>query len=148
MKKILCFLIILSGTIHFSFAQDKKINEALVPMAVVDSFKVKYKKLEIKSWYDSDGNYAAAFIKGATEFKATFTVDGKWLRTSTEIKEEAVSGAVKKSIKNTEWKDWKIGDCYKVETPEIKKLFVLHMKKGKEKKILTFDPLGKAVDIK
>ena len=117
-------------------------------MSVVDSFKVKYKKLEIKDWYEGEGNYAAEFIKGATEFNATFTNDGKWLRTSTEIKAEAVSGAVKKSIKNTEWKDWKIGDCFKVETPEVKKLFVLHMKKGKEKKILTFDPTGKAVDIK
>ena len=148
MKKIFCLLLILAGIMNSSIAQDKKIKEALVPMSVVDSFKVKFKKLEIISWYEGDGNYAAEFVKGATEPKAYFTSDGHWLRTSIKVKEEAVSAAVKKAIKNTEWKDWKMNECYKVETPEVKKLFVLHMKKGKEKKILTFEPTGKAVDIK
>lgn len=148
MTRIFLLLAALLSSVNFSFAQEKKIKEALVPQSVLNSYKEKYKKLEVKSWLQDGENYAAAFDKGESTYKATFTSDGKWIQSSTKVKEEAVSGAVKKSIKNTEWKDWKISQSYKVETPEFKKLFVLHMKKGKEKKILTFDPLGKAVDIK
>lgn len=148
MKHILLIGVVIISSFNFAFAQEKKIKEALVPQSVIDSYKEKYKKLEVKSWLQDSDNYAAVFDKGENTYKATFTTDGKWLQTSTKVKEAAVSGAVKKSIKNTEWKDWKIGESYKVETPEYKKLFVLHMKKGKEKKILTFEPTGKAVDVK
>lgn len=147
MKKILLVITFIFPVI-FSNAQEKKIKADLVPESVLNAYKEKYKKLEVKSWYEEEKYYAAVFDKGESTFKAFFMNDGTWTRTVTKVKSEAVSGAVKKSIKNTEWKEWKIDESYKVETPEHKKLFELHMKKGKEKKILTFDPTGKAIDIK
>ncbi|GEM_PF-6985717 len=137
--------IFLSGNLS---AQDKKIKEDLVPESVIKEFRTKYKKLEIKAWYEDDSGYSAQFQKGETKPRAYFKNDGTWIRTTIKIKEEGVSSAVKKSIKNTEWKDWKITESYKVETPEFKKLFELHMKKGSDKKVLLFDPTGKAMDIK
>ena len=148
MKQLLITLLILFSAFRISYSQEKKIKEALVPQSVLDGYKEKYKKLEVSNWLQDGEKYLAVFDKGESTFKASFTSDGKWLQSSTKVKEESVSGAVKKAIKNTEWKDWKISESYKVETPEYKKLFVLHMKKGKEKKILTFDPTGKAMDIK
>jgi hypothetical protein len=147
-KNILFVLTIIFLTVNNSFAQEKKIKAALVPESVLSGYKEKYKKLEVKDWYQDGDNYIAVFDKGEGTYRATFSGDGKWTQTSTKIKEAQVSGAAKKSIKNTEWNDWKIGDCYKVETPEYKKLFEIHLKKGKDKKILSFDPTGKAVDIK
>ena len=114
----------------------------------MNGYKEKYKKLPVDAWMQDEDTYIAVFERGEAKYKASFTSDGKWTQTATKVKEEAVSGAVKKAIKNTEWKDWKLSESYKVETPEYKKLFVLHLKKGKEKKILSFDPTGKAIDIK
>lgn len=148
MKKIICLFIALCGILNFAHAQEKKIKEALVPESVLNAYKEKYKKLPVNAWMQSEEGYMAVFEKGEGKYKATFSNDGVWKQTSTKVKDEAVSGAVKKAIKNTEWKDWKMEESYKVETPEFKKLFVLHMKKGKEKKILSFDPTGKAIDIK
>lgn len=148
MKKILLLLFLLITSASLLMGQEKKIKAALVPESVLNGYKEKYKKLEVNNWYQDGDNYLAVFDKGESTFKATFNADGKWMQTSTKIKEAQVSSAVKKSVKATEWNDWKINECYKVENPEYKKLFVLHMKKGKETKVLTFDPLGKAVDIK
>lgn len=148
MKKILLLIVLLIVSFNFSFAQEKKIKAALVPESVLNGYKEKLKKLEVKNWYQDGDMYSAVYDKGENTYRAVFNSDGKWIKTSAKIKESQVSGAVKKSIKNTEWSDWKISESYKVETPEYKKLIELHMKKGKETKVLSFDPAGKAVDIK
>jgi putative PepSY-like beta-lactamase-inhibitor len=148
MKKTLLLIVVLFTSFNFSFAQEKKIKAPLVPESVLNAYKEKYKKLEIKSWYQDGDMYSAVFDKGENTYKAFFNSDGKWLKTTTKIKEAQVSGAVKKAIKNTEWSDWKMSECYKVETPEYKKIFELHLKKGKEVKVLSFDPTGKAIEIK
>ncbi|HKR06011.1 MAG TPA: PepSY-like domain-containing protein [Bacteroidia bacterium] len=148
MKKIFLLIVVLISSINFSFAQEKKIKAALVPESVLNGYKEKLKKLEVKNWYQDGDMYSAVYDKGENTYRAVFNSDGKWIKTSAKIKESQVSGAVKKSIKNTEWSDWKISESYKVETPEYKKLIELHMKKGKETKVLSFDPAGKAVDIK
>jgi Putative beta-lactamase-inhibitor-like, PepSY-like len=148
MKKIFLSIVVLITAFNFTFAQEKKVKAALVPESVLNGYKEKYKKLEVNTWYQDGDMYLAAFDKGENTYKAVFNSDGKWIKTSAKIKEAQVSTTVKKSIKNTEWSDWKIHECYKVETPEYKKLFELHLKKGKETKVLSFDPAGKAVDIK
>jgi hypothetical protein len=148
MQKILLLIVVLFTSFNISFAQEKKVKAALVPESVLNGYKEKYKKVEVKNWYQDGDMYAAVFDKGESTFKASFNSDGKWIQTSTKIKEAQVSTTVKKAIKNTEWSEWKINECYKVETPEYKKLFELHLKKGKETKTLSFDPTGKAVDIK
>ena len=109
MKKFLLSVMLIALAAGFANAQEKKIKEALVPQAVLDTFKVKYKKLPVDTWYESDGGYAAVFDKGESTWKAYYGNDGTWKKSSSRVKEEAVSGAVKKSIKNTEWKDWKMG---------------------------------------
>jgi hypothetical protein len=148
MKKLWLVLIVLFTSFNFSIAQEKKIKADLVPESVLNAYKEKLKKQEVKNWYQDGDIYSAVYDKGENTYKAVFNSDGKWIKTSTKIKEAQVSATVKKSIKNTEWSDWKISECYKVENPEYKKLFELHMKKGKEIKVLSFDPSGKAIDIK
>src|ERR1041384_4805688 len=148
MKNKLLLIAVLITSFNFTFAQEKKIKAALVPESVLNGYKEKYKKAEVKNWYQDGDMYAAVFDKGESTFRASFNSDGKWIKTSTKIKEAQVSTVVKKAIKNTEWAEWKMSEAYKVETPEFKKLFELQLKKGKEMKVLSFDPTGKAVDIK
>lgn len=146
MKKLFAFLFVIIAIP--ALAQQKKIKDSLVPESVLNGYKEKYKKTPVNNWYEGDGGYSAVFDKGEATYQAFFTNSGEWIRTVSKIKESAVSGAVKKAIQNTEWKDWKMSDSYKVETPEAKKLFEIHLKKGKEKKVILFDPTGKAMDIK
>lgn len=146
MKKLIVFLFVILAIP--SLAQQKKIKDSLVPESVLNGYKEKYKKTPVNNWYEGDGGYSALFDKGEATYQAFFTNSGEWIKTVCKIKESAVSGAVKKAIKNTEWKDWKMSDSYKVETPEAKKLFEIHLKKGKERKVILFDPTGKAIDIK
>lgn len=145
MKKLIVIFLLFSTP---ALAQQKKIKESLVPESVLNGYKEKYKKTPVNNWYEGEGGYSALFDKGETTYQAFFTNSGEWIRTVSKIKEAAVSGAVKKAIKNTEWKEWKMTDSYKVETPQAKKLFEIHLKKGKEKKIILFDPEGKALEIK
>ena len=139
----LLFLILVSVSVH---AQDKKIKAALLPDTVLGSYKAKYKKLEVDQWMEGDGNYKAVFRKGPAKYKATFNSDGKWLSTSTEVDKDKISGGIKKSIKNSEFKDWKIVRCERTETPEIPKQYFVKLKKGKETKTLVFDVTGKMLE--
>ncbi len=145
MKNLLILILLL--TAMPGIAQQKKIKESLVPESVLNAYKEKYKKTPVNNWYEGEGGYSAVFDKGESTYKAFFTNGGEWIKTVTRVKESAISAAVKKTIKNTEWRHWKMTDSYKVETPQAKKLFEIHLKKGKDKKVLLFDPSGKAVDI-
>jgi hypothetical protein len=138
----LCFLLPLA-----SFAQGTRIKADLVPESVLKGYADKYKKRKVKTWYEEESGYSAVFEKGDLRPRAYFTHDGEWIRTTLAVKDKSVSYQVKKAIKNTQWSDWKITDRYRVETPEYPKLFELHMKKGKEKKVFLFDPTGKALEI-
>jgi hypothetical protein len=147
MKKIilLLFVFIIACTAN-SYAQETKIKAELLPDTVAGAYKAKYKKIEVDQWYEEDGNYKAAFKKGPVRYKAAFNVDGKWLSTSTEVEKDKISGGIKKSLKNSEYKDWKVARCEKTETPEVPKMFYVKVKKGKEEKVLAFDAAGKMLD--
>jgi hypothetical protein len=128
-------------------AQGTKVKPDLVPEPVLKAYAEKYKKRPVKAWYEDERGFSAVFEKGDLRPRAYFSNSGEWLRTATEIKESAVGSAVKKAVANTSWSDWKMAECYKVETPEHVKLFELHLKQGKERKVLLFDPAGKALSI-
>jgi hypothetical protein len=147
MKKILTlsFLFIVVS-VACSFGQETKTKAELLPDTVIGAFKAKYKKVEVDQWLEEDGNYKAVFKKGPAKYKATFNVDGKWLATSTEVDKDKVSGGIKKSLKNSDYKDWKIAKCEKTETPEVQKMYYVKVKKGKEEKTLAFDATGKMLD--
>ncbi len=128
-------------------AQGNKIKEDLVPESVLNAYHEKYKKRHVRTWYEEEHGYSCVFEKGDAKPQAYFKTDGTWIKTTLKIKESAVSGQVKKAIRNTQWSEWKTTERFRVETPESPKLFELHMKKGKETKVLVFDPTGKALDI-
>jgi len=147
MKKLLLLAIAFILAISLpGFSQETKTKAALLPDTVIGAYKAKYKKIEVDQWYEEDGNYKAAFKKGAAKYKAVFNVDGKWLSTSTEVDKDKVSAGIKKSLKNSDYKDWKITHCDKTETPAVPKMFYVKVKKGKEEKTLAFDATGKMLD--
>ena len=147
MKKIFVLVFVLvSAVVASGYAQETKIKAALLPDTVIGSYKAKYKKIEVDQWLEEDGNYKAVFKKGPVKYKATFNVDGKWLSTSTEVDKDKISGGIKKSLKNSDYKDWKIVRCDKTETPDVPKMYYVKVKKGKEDKILSFDATGKMLD--
>lgn len=147
MKKnlITCLLVCIFG-LNMCFAQETKIKAALLPDTVIGAYKAKYKKLEVDQWFEEDGNYKAAFKKGPIKYKAAFNVDGKWLFTSTEVEKDKLSGGIKKSLKNSDYKEWKIVRCEKTETPEIPKMYYVKLKYKKEEKRIAFDATGKLLD--
>ncbi len=129
-------------------AQSSKIKSDLVPESVLKGYAEKYKKREVKTWYEEESGYSALFVKGDLRPRAYFTSSGEWIRTTLPVKEKSVSYQVKKAIKSTQWSDWKTTQRYRIETPAHPKLFEIHLKKGKESKVFLFDPTGKALDIR
>lgn len=142
-KPIVIFFILWIAGLHNLQAQERKTKVSLLPDTIIGAYKAKYKKIEVDQWYEDDGNYKALFRKGPAKYKATFNVDGKWLSTSTEIDKDKMNGGIKKYLKGSEFKDWKVARCEKVETPVVPKMYVVKLKKKKEEQVLNFDEKGK-----
>lgn len=116
-----------------------------VPQAVVDAFNKKYPKATDVEWEKDKLNYEVEFELGEIEYEATFSEDGTWLETETEIEEKDFPENVAAAFKAAHPKA-KIKEIQKVETPKST-FYEIEYKKGMKKKEAFFDSEGKQLQI-
>lgn len=77
-----------------------------VPEAVKTTFNEKFPKAGDVDWkLEADGNWEVEFELDDEESSATFTAEGKWLETETEIAVDDLPDAVRKAVQGQKVKE-------------------------------------------
>ncbi|MFX3625994.1 MAG: PepSY-like domain-containing protein [bacterium] len=121
-----------------------KINKTEVPQAVLEAFNKKYPKATDVEWEKDDLNYEVEFELEKVEYEATFSEDGTWLETETEITAKDLPEKVASAFKAT-YPKVKIKGVEKVETPKIS-FYEIEYKKGLKKREAFFDKDGNPLE--
>jgi hypothetical protein len=108
----------------------QKINETDVPQPVKTAFTTKFPKANGVKWELEDGkDYEAEFKESGKERSATFSPNGQWLETETEIKPAALPAAVTQAIA-TSFAGSKIEEAETVETPDRGTFYEVELEQG------------------
>ncbi len=145
MKKILLLPIALVIFSTSGFTQIRKLKSTQVPEILAEGFRIKFGNIKPTDWiYDSSCIcYKAHFIKKTNECSASFTEEGRWLRSETELDESTIPQVIMDAFKSSDYKDWSIASIMRVETINISSGCQFNLKKKKEQYYLIFDLNGK-----
>ena len=113
-------------------AHAQKISADKVPAAVNAAFKAKFANAEKVKWEMEDKkDFEANFNTGAVEQSATFTPEGKWIETETEIKSSDLPQAVQQTVAK-QFAGYKTKEASKVENEKNGNFYEVEVEKGKE----------------
>lgn len=132
-------LIIVAGSAYAVHAQIRKI-----PAEVTNAFSEKYADAKNVEWKDKLSNFVAAFELDGNKYEARFNKKGEWLNTENEQDINDLTDKVKEGLEKSKYADWEIKSLYKIELPEDKIQYRLHVAKTSvQQKNLLFNESGK-----
>ncbi|PRZ23321.1 PepSY-like domain-containing protein [Flavobacterium granuli] len=112
------------------------------PKTVIDALEKKFPNATKVSWEKEDPQeWEAEFKWKGSKISAEFKQDGTWLETEKDIKPRALPQSVLAAIR-LEFPGWKLKEAEEKETAEQGKLYETDLKKGSEKKSVTFKEDG------
>jgi hypothetical protein len=113
-------------------AQAQKISADKVPSVVTKVFNAKFPKAEKVKWeMENKKDFEANFKAGTAEQSATFTSQGKWIETETEIESSQLPQAVQQTVAK-EFAGYKTKEASKVEKETNGNFYEVEVAKGKE----------------
>jgi hypothetical protein len=129
MKQVLILIWAIMLTI---VAYGQKVETSKVPAAIIKTFKVKFPKADKVKWeMENKKDYEASFKTGTAEQTATFTPEGKWIETETEIEASQLPETVQQAIAK-QFEGYKIKEASKVENEKWKSFYEVEVVKGNE----------------
>ncbi|MFT3948076.1 MAG: PepSY-like domain-containing protein [Agriterribacter sp.] len=140
MKKVFFLVLIMCITLMYtSNAQVRKI-----PAEVTNAFSEKYGDAKNVEWKDKLSAFAATFELNGDKLEARFNKKGEWQSTDKELGIDDLPSSVKDGFSKSKYTDWETKAVYRVELPDDKKEYKVHVAKSSvQKKILLFDGEGK-----
>jgi len=114
MKKLLIFSAL--AITFIATASQMRISKVKVPENILQAFKVKFPDAEDKRWKMKNHIYIVNARKKEGDFKAVFSEDGKWLKTTKDIESANVPSEVKASFENSKFKDWVVQGVKQVDS--------------------------------
>lgn len=124
-KQILIFLVLL---MTFSvIAQQKRIKQNQVPQKVRQAFKAKYPDVDVKSWEKKNETYIGKYRWNKKKYKVTFDMNGKWIKTVTELKWKEVPESVKIVYNKSTYKKWRIDNIMQVDSSSGSIVYILEI---------------------
>ncbi|MBX3255284.1 MAG: PepSY-like domain-containing protein [Chitinophagaceae bacterium] len=140
MKKVLFLLLVMvTGVVYAANAQIRKI-----PAEVTSTFSEKYADAKSVEWKDKLSNFAATFELDGDKYEARFNKKGEWLNTEKEMDVNDLPDNVKDGLAKSKYADWEIKSLYKIELPEDKIQYRIHVTKTSvQQKNLLFNESGK-----
>jgi hypothetical protein len=107
-------LVTAMGIISYSAIAQKTEN---VPQAVLTSFTAKYPQASVKKWEMNKGQYLAVFTMDKQRSSASFSKDGSWLSTQTDIRISKLPADIRYSLRNSRYASYTIDNVKDVQMP-------------------------------
>jgi len=140
MKKPIGILTLFVSVTLLSCAQD-------TPTQVAEAFKTKFPTAKSVKWEkENEKEWEAEFEMDGKEYSANFSLDGTWLETEHEIKNNELPEAVKMTLKNE-------FEGYEIEEIEISEktnatAYEVELEKAEQTLEVVFDAAGKVLSKK
>lgn len=141
MKNCILFIIILVSSVSLVFSQH--IGEKKVPSAVKDAFYAKFPNTENVKWGLEDGEYEAEFKLNDVNTSASYSEDGTWLETESEIDVTTLPQAVTDAV-NRDYSGAIIYGASRIEKNNKTILYEADIKIKMKKKEVIYDEMGNA----
>lgn len=143
MKKLILTFFVFTGFLVMNFAlQAQVIN---VPSKSQKDFNKRYPEAKNAVWSNNVANYTAKFDIGENNYRAFYTMNGKWDYTEQYSDISKFPEAVQTSYKNSRIADWTYESAAVVTNKKGEELYRVEAKKSIEKIYLFFDKNGKEI---
>lgn len=165
MRIFILFFIVLIATANITYAQQVDIKENEIPDTVLNAFKDRYDKGNIKTlgWQKVKDNYRVKFItisarrvdiqqwkeqKDTIEIRntlqSTFSKDGIWIMKEKDIIIDDLPTEIEDSLAaNTKYEEWEIITVRQQIVAAEGMIYELEISDGKQKEVMRFYPNGK-----
>lgn len=129
--KLSVLALAMCGMLAFTSCDDDD-NNYLPDQTITKAFDEKYPDAGKVEWETKGGYEIAEFHVSGNETEAWFDNKGNWVMTKTEINFGLLPEAVRKSLKSSEYKDWKSTDFDKLERYNAATVYVIEVEQGEQ----------------
>ncbi len=129
--KLSVLALAMCGMLAFTSCDDDD-NNYLPDQTITKAFDEKYPDAGKVEWETKGGYEIAEFHVSGNETEAWFDNKGNWVMTKTEINFGLLPEAVRKSLKSSEYKDWKSTDFDKLERSNAATVYVIEVEQGEQ----------------
>ena len=129
--KLSVLALAMCGMLAFTSCDDDD-NNYLPDQTITKAFDEKYPDAGKVEWETKGGYEVAEFHVSGNETEAWFDNKGNWVMTKTEINFGLLPEAVRKSLKSSEYKDWKSTDFDKLERSNAATVYVIEVEQGEQ----------------
>lgn len=129
--KLSVLALAMCGMLAFTSCDDDD-NNYLPDQTITKAFDEKYPDAGKVEWETKGGYEVAEFHVSGNETEAWFDNKGNWVMTKTEINFGLLPEAVRKSLKGSEYKDWKSTDFDKLERSNAATVYVIEVEQGEQ----------------
>lgn len=129
--KLSVLALAMCGMLAFTSCDDDN-NNYLPDQTTTKAFDEKYPNAGKVEWETKGGYEVAEFHVSGNETEAWFDNKGNWVMTKTEINFGLLPEAVRTSLKDSEYKDWKTTDFDKLERYNAATVYVIEVEQGEQ----------------
>lgn len=129
--KLSVLALAMCGMLAFTSCDDDD-NNYLPDQTITKAFDEKYPNAGKVEWETKGGYEVAEFHVSGNETEAWFDNKGNWVMTKTEINFGLLPEAVRTSLKDSEYKDWKTTDFDKLERYNAATVYVIEVEQGEQ----------------
>ena len=129
--KLSVLALAMCGILAFTSCDDDD-NNYLPDQTITKAFDEKYPDAGKVEWETKGGYEVAEFHVSGNETEAWFDNKGNWVMTKTEINFGLLPEAVRTSLKDSEYKDWKSTDFDKLERSNAATVYVIEVEQGEQ----------------
>lgn len=129
--KLSVLALAMCGMLAFTSCDDDE-NNYLPDQTITKAFDEKYPDAGKVEWETKGGYEVAEFHVSGNETEAWFDNKGNWVMTKTEINFGLLPEAVRKSLKSSEYEDWKSTDFDKLERSNAATVYVIEVEQGEQ----------------
>lgn len=129
--KLSVLALAMCGILAFTSCDDDD-NNYLPDQTITKAFDEKYPDAGKVEWETKGGYEVAEFHVSGNETEAWFDNKGNWVMTKTEINFGLLPEAVRKSLKSSEYEDWKSTDFDKLERSNAATVYVIEVEQGEQ----------------
>ena len=142
---IILFLLLSFGLIGMSTHGISQIKS--VPPTVTNIFATMFPDAKSIDWKNKLTDYQVFFLRNDSKCEAKFSLDGKWISTERQIKNDSIPENIRENFRLSKYADWNIQSAYELKFPDQDDQYhIVVTKDDFPNKILFFNNTGQLIN--